>query len=100
MRRTALILSLVAGLVLAGAAGAIVQGKIFTVKTGDYARLGSTSILCQAVAATNFSYFDCSRWSASIRVARSYSASIGEGGVSVYRWDVSGKSAKLVKTYR
>jgi hypothetical protein len=71
------------------------------VKPGQWARLGTTSVYCQAYIerGTHQPGFDCGDWVGNNHLGGSYSAIIDEQGVEVDRWDASGRHVHRVVTY-
>jgi hypothetical protein len=101
MRRLLVVVVVVAVLGGTGVAGAIVEGNVTTIKPGQSARLGTTSVYCDAYldTGTHKPAFDCGVWAGSHHVGGSYSALFDEGGVTVDRWDASGRHVHTVATY-
>jgi hypothetical protein len=101
MRRPLVVAVVVAALCCAGVAGAIVEGNVTTIKPDQSARLGTTSVYCDAYldTSTHAPAFDCGDWAGNNHVGGSYSAIIDEGGVTVDRWDASGRNVHAVATY-
>jgi hypothetical protein len=106
MRRIVLALVVVAALAGAAAAGAITVGAIATtVRPGQWARLGTSEIYCQAItenAANSYRpAFECADWVGNHRRDNTYSAIIDRLGVEVDRLSGYGKKQKIrhVVTY-
>ena len=102
MKRLFVLAVVVVALGATGVAGAIVEGGVATVvKPGQWARLGSTSVYCQAYieSGTHQPGFDCGDWAGSSHVGNSYSAVIDEQGVEIDRWDTTGHHVHRVVTY-
>jgi hypothetical protein len=101
VKRLIVVAVVVAALAGAGVAGAIVEGNVTVVKPGQWARLGATSVYCQAYieSGTHQPGFDCGDWAGNNHFGGSYSAIIDEQGVEVDRWDASGRHVHTVVTY-
>ena len=100
MKRLVVVAVVVAALGGTGVAGAIVEVNA-TVKPGQWARLGTTSVYCEAYieADAHRRGFDCGDWAGNVHVGGSYSAVIDEQGVEVDRWDATGRHVHRVVTY-
>jgi len=87
----------------AAAAGAIVEGSVTTIAPGEYARLGISSIYCEAFtenrANANRPGFDCGDWAGNAHVANSYSVIVDQAGIEVDQWDALGLHVHAVVTY-
>jgi hypothetical protein len=101
MRRLLVVAVVVAVLGGTGVAGAIVEGNVITVKPGQWARLGTYRVYCQAYieSGTHQPGFDCGEWVGNYHSGGSSSAVIDEQGVEVDRWDASGRHVHHVVTY-
>jgi hypothetical protein len=101
MRRLLVVAVVVAALGGTGVAGAIVEGNVTTVKPGQWARLGATSVYCEAYieSGSHQPGFDCGDWAGNFHVGGTYSGIIDEQGVEVDRWDASGRHVHHVVTY-
>jgi hypothetical protein len=80
---------------------AVVKGNVTSVKSGQYARVRSWTIYCQAFvdSGTHKPAFDCGAFARNYHVGGSYSAVLDEGGVTVYRWDASGRHSHSLWTH-
>jgi hypothetical protein len=101
MRRLLVVAVVVVALGGTGGAGAIVEGNVTSIKAGQWARLGTTSVYCEAYieAGTHQPGFGCGDWAGNFHVGGSYSTVIDEQGVEVDRWDASGHHVHHVVTY-
>jgi hypothetical protein len=101
VKRVLVVTACLAALGGAAAGGAIAVGAATDVRDGQWARLGSTRIYCQAFYEKQYKAhaFDCAVWNGSVRARSSYSAVIDELGVEVDRWDSSGRKYRKVTTY-
>jgi hypothetical protein len=96
---TVLVIALLGG---AGTAGALIEQRYSEIHQGQWARLGSTPIYCQAVAeaGTRTRVFDCDDWGPSHAVGGTYRAFVDQAGVAVDRWGGAGHTAYRIATYR
>ena len=98
MKKLALVLAALAVLALAGAAGAVVSGKIFHLKVGQQAHVAGTDVYCLVEqSTTGLKSIECASTDGGPRPG-SYSAFINDAGLIVYRYDSNG-NFKKVKTY-
>jgi len=99
VKKLVLALAALAVLALAGAAGAVVSGKIFHLKIGQQAHVAGTGVYCLVEkSTTGFKSFDCASTDGGPRPG-SYGAFINDAGLVVYRYGKNG-SFKKVKTYQ
>ena len=103
MRRFLIVAAVVAALGGSTVAGAIVEGNVTTISSGEFAQLGSSSIYCQAFTENQANAgrpgFDCGDWAGNHHIGSSYSAIVDQLGVEVDRWDASGLHSHPVLTY-
>jgi hypothetical protein len=79
----------------------IARGNVTALRPGQWARLGTTNIYCEAYveSGTRQRGFDCGDWTGNYHVGRSASAVVDEQGVEIDDWDVSGHRFHRVITY-
>jgi hypothetical protein len=87
-RKLTVIIAALVGLVLAGAAGAIVRSAVFTITPHRFARLSGTNVYCYSTLSTDKkTTFICAlHGSDGKNVPGTYGIVINTTGVSVERW--------------
>jgi hypothetical protein len=102
MRRWLVTTVVVVSLAGAGTAGALVQDTVSKIHQGQWARLGSTPVYCQAITevSTHAPAFDCNDWGPNHAVGGTYRGRVDQGGVTIDRWDAAGRNAREIATYR
>jgi len=102
MRRFSVAMVVVVSLAGAGTAGALVQYSVAQIHQGEWARLGSTAIYCQAITevGTRAYAFDCNDWGPKYAIGGSYRGLIDQSGVAIDHWDATGHHNYRIATYR
>ena len=79
----------------------VAGGNITVLGPGQWARLGTANIYCEAYAekGTRQRGLDCGDWSGTYHVGGSASAVIDEQGVEIDDWNASGHRFHRVVTY-